>query len=131
MFLCLLRSGEIFGVQNLSTDNAYRDIPISNKPGIYYERVSPLRLQQVDWRVPVFIGIDKFLHDFPSLNKKIEDIVLTCEDAHPQAKCSEFLRQEYLSERMKYDATLVNEIKSLAMDHELPTDSDVTTVTWS
>ena len=128
VFLCLLRSGEIFGVRNLNADNAYRDIPISDKPGIYYERVSPLRLQQVDWRVSVFIEVDKFVRDFPSLTKKIKDIVLTCEDAHPQAKCSEFLRQEYLSERMKYAATLVNEIRTLATEHELPADSDEETL---
>ena len=89
-----VKKSGIFGVQNLNTDNAYRDIPISDKPGIYYERVSPSRLQQVDWRVSVFIEIDKCVRGFLSLNKKIKDIVLTSEDAHPQAKCSEFLRQE-------------------------------------
>ena len=50
--------------------------------------------------------------------------MLTCKDAHPQAKCSEFLRQEYLSKRIKYAATLVNVIRSLEMEYELPTDSD-------
>ena len=71
-----------FGQEQLNNDNSHINIAIDDRPGVYYEQMAPLRLQQADWKVSVFMEVQKFIDSFPLVNGKINKILQTLASEH-------------------------------------------------
>lgn len=113
---------------NLTHENACLVTPVSERPGLYYERVSPLRLQHVDWRVVTFIDIRRFIKDIPIIEDQLLDTLEICVNASVHKgtsvplvhdKCRAILRTDFLMDRIAYAKSLVDDLVEIAEDSKI------------
>ncbi|XP_024947123.1 uncharacterized protein LOC112495313, partial [Cephus cinctus] len=104
--------------------NSHQNIAIKDFPGLYYERVTPLRLQHVDWRVSVFIEVEKFRNDFPEIGKQLDNALDACQQVNSLDTCHELLQHDLLRDQLRIAKTTVRELGHVAVAHELPPTID-------
>ena len=117
--LCVFMQQATFGREQLNNDDSHVNIAIDDRPGVYYEQMTPLRLQQANWKVSVFVKVQKFIDSFPRVNGKINETVQKCNMAHSYDRFRELLQQESIEEQTREAAGIARELHALASKHEL------------
>lgn len=107
------------------TEPAYHVASINGTSGLYYERVSSLRLQHADWRVTVFIDVERFLRDFPTDERHIDETYGVCNKLSSPPSCNEILRINILRELFSRARGLTADLRKIsenAKPGQEPTD---------
>ena len=78
----------------------YRITRVPANPGLYYERGSGVEFARADWRVALFIDIQKISKNWEHENETLETVYQNCISLVVKTDCTSLLRIGYLKGRV-------------------------------
>jgi hypothetical protein len=104
-----------------ATEDGYVATPIDSSPGLYYERLHNIRFKRAEWRLILFVDVEKMEQEFPEASRNYSEIYNECKTIRTiEHQCDALLQRDYLNSRILEAEELREELKDLANEISLP-----------